>query len=299
MGGALRVMFGLVFSGGGGKGAYEAGVWRALDEMGITGEIRGVSGTSVGALNAAMFAAGGLERAERVWKNISPDKVLTPRGVIFKTLMGSFSAWSLKCGFFTQSGLRTLIDENVAPHRVRAFDGCVYAACSRLRLDDCRAYARAAQDFENIMSGGESKIKIIKAFFKTAKAVVQIKNKCEPEYFDLTKQTNEQMKNILLASAAIPFVFPQCRINNNMYVDGGVCDNTPITPLYRDGIREFIVVYLGKPDKKARERFPEARLINIVPSGSTGESAGTFNFTAENAKRLMKMGYSDAKRAFL
>jgi len=43
---------GLVLSGGGAKGAYEVGVWKALTDVGITDRISVISGTSVGALNA-------------------------------------------------------------------------------------------------------------------------------------------------------------------------------------------------------------------------------------------------------
>ena len=71
---------GLVFSGGGGKGAYEIGVWKALDLLGITPNIGGVSGASVGALNAALFAQGDLLTAEAVWKSISPEAVITLNG---------------------------------------------------------------------------------------------------------------------------------------------------------------------------------------------------------------------------
>ena len=45
----------LVLGGGGSRGAYEAGVWQALTELGI--EIDIVTGTSVGAINAALFVA--------------------------------------------------------------------------------------------------------------------------------------------------------------------------------------------------------------------------------------------------
>lgn len=44
---------GLVLSGGGGKGAYEIGIWKALDEYGVTPNIVAISGTSVGGLNSA------------------------------------------------------------------------------------------------------------------------------------------------------------------------------------------------------------------------------------------------------
>ena len=56
---------GLVLAGGGGKGAYQIGVWRYLKEKGLDQYVGGVSGTSVGALNAVLFAAGDIFAAEK------------------------------------------------------------------------------------------------------------------------------------------------------------------------------------------------------------------------------------------
>ena len=59
----------LVLSGGGARGAYEAGVWQALTELGVKIDI--ITGTSVGAINAAMVAQGELELACRKrWRPI-------------------------------------------------------------------------------------------------------------------------------------------------------------------------------------------------------------------------------------
>lgn len=58
---------GLVLCGGGGRGAYQIGVWQALNELGLDRYINGVSGTSAGALNAALFACGNISLAENVW----------------------------------------------------------------------------------------------------------------------------------------------------------------------------------------------------------------------------------------
>ena len=45
----------LILAGGGGKGAYEIGVWKAMRELGIDKKIWAVSGASVGGLNGALF----------------------------------------------------------------------------------------------------------------------------------------------------------------------------------------------------------------------------------------------------
>ena len=63
---AFAENFGLVLSGGGAKGAYEVGVWKALDDYGITDEIKVISGSSVGALNAALFTCTDSKTAEKL-----------------------------------------------------------------------------------------------------------------------------------------------------------------------------------------------------------------------------------------
>ena len=60
--------------GGGAKGAYQIGAWKALREAGI--RFSAVSGTSVGALNGAMIVMDDLEKAENVWNNIHFSQVM-------------------------------------------------------------------------------------------------------------------------------------------------------------------------------------------------------------------------------
>lgn len=67
---------GIVFEGGGGKGAYQIGAWRAIRELGIEQYVTCVSGTSVGALNAALFYKGNYYLAEELWKSISDEDIL-------------------------------------------------------------------------------------------------------------------------------------------------------------------------------------------------------------------------------
>ncbi len=73
--------WGLVFSGGGAKGAYEIGVWKALRELHLEHLITAVSGTSVGSLNAVLFAQGDYEKAEEIWSNISMQQILSPKNI--------------------------------------------------------------------------------------------------------------------------------------------------------------------------------------------------------------------------
>lgn len=68
----------LIFSGGGSRGAYEVGVWRALEELNIKCDI--VTGASIGSINGALYTQGTLKEAETLWKNINlatvfPDNI--------------------------------------------------------------------------------------------------------------------------------------------------------------------------------------------------------------------------------
>ena len=64
---------GLVLAGGGAKGAYEVGVWKALSEAGLASRVTVISGTSIGAINAALFAAvGESATCEALWREKVP-----------------------------------------------------------------------------------------------------------------------------------------------------------------------------------------------------------------------------------
>ena len=64
----------IVLGGGGSKGAYQVGAWRALRELGIKYDM--VTGTSIGALNGALMVLGDYEKALGLWREIDIDKVV-------------------------------------------------------------------------------------------------------------------------------------------------------------------------------------------------------------------------------
>ena len=66
--------YGLVLEGGGAKGSFQIGAWRALREAGI--KIKGISGVSVGALNGALICMDDPEKAEDIWHNINYSAVM-------------------------------------------------------------------------------------------------------------------------------------------------------------------------------------------------------------------------------
>ena len=66
-------MKGIVFEGGGARGAYQMGAVKALHEMGF--EFDAVAGTSVGAINGVAVAQDDIPGAYEIWNELEPDKV--------------------------------------------------------------------------------------------------------------------------------------------------------------------------------------------------------------------------------
>jgi NTE family protein len=112
----------LVFSGGGAKGAWEAGVAAALLGAGVP--IRVAAGSSAGALNAAMLADGRIDRLEALWRGVTRDQVYALRPGAF--FAGLLPGW-LTLLTLNQAGslldpepLRQLIADSLDLGRVRA-----------------------------------------------------------------------------------------------------------------------------------------------------------------------------------
>ncbi len=65
---------GLVFAGGGVKGSYQVGVWKALEELGF--KFDAVVGTSIGSINSALYVMGAFETAYKLWSEITIDRIV-------------------------------------------------------------------------------------------------------------------------------------------------------------------------------------------------------------------------------
>ena len=99
--------YGLVLEGGGAKGAYQIGAFKALREAGI--KIKGISGTSVGALNGALICMGDLEKAEKIWENITYSTIMD----VDDNLMRQFFQLKLKVKEFLELGLKHILDGGI------------------------------------------------------------------------------------------------------------------------------------------------------------------------------------------
>ena len=140
--GPLDVPTALVLSGGGAKGAYEAGVAAVLAERGLA--IRLVAGSSAGALNAALIAAGQTDRLEALWRGLTRDRIYALRtSVLFAGLLPGWLtlvALDRAGSLFDPAPLRELIDTTLDLERVRASPVRLLVVTSDLARREARVF---------------------------------------------------------------------------------------------------------------------------------------------------------------
>ncbi len=283
----MKEKVGLVLGGGGGKGAYQIGVWRALREAAIDTRIDTVAGTSIGALNGALFCMGNLETAEQVWASISPTQVLTEKD-IHKCCQSlcRYEQGTCSEGWFSNAGLDALIKRVVDPRILKNGTRNFYVTAAKLKKRPCFYNYVKKHSEDNIFTRVASLL-----------AIKLFKYQTTPVYFDIRRQKTALIADILLASSAIPLIFPDISIEGEEYIDGGIEDNVPIAPLYQRGVRKMIVVTMEERDKTCTQCFPDAQIVHINLAESTLQNfTGTLDFTAENAKKRMDQGYWDGKK---
>lgn len=260
---------GIVLDGGGGRGAYQIGVWKYLKESKLYNSISAISGTSVGGLNSCLFALDEYNLAETIWTQKIQDKILSididikeicskialqfgiQNFVPGASIISFFTMLSTR-GYFSRKGLIEIIDEYIDLNELSKMEFPIYATCVELPLFETR-------------------------------------------YFKLNGYDTETIKKILLATSAIPIIFPKEEIEGKYYYDGGIKDNSPITPLYEEGCTDIIVIHL-KADEILKDRREGVNIYEICPQEDLGNFfKGTLDFSTEGAYRRIEQGYIDAK----
>ena len=126
---------------------------------------------------------------------------------------------------------------------------------------------------------------------------VNLKN-IDAEYFKLNNKSAKEIKEIMMATSAIPVIFGRQTIEGVDYIDGGVellkGNNLPLKPLYEEKCDEIIAINLYK--ESTREKLNNCKVYEIVASNDIGNFFnGAMDFSLEGAKMRIKEGYNDAK----
>ena len=118
--------YALALGGGGTRGAFEVGVWQALSELGI--EINAITGTSIGAVNGAVFAAG--IDAESLWQKIKATDIADIKGDNLFNIPSLLSAIkTLPDGGIDASAFGKFLKEHIDEEKVRN-SGIDYGLCT-------------------------------------------------------------------------------------------------------------------------------------------------------------------------
>lgn len=252
--------YGLVLEGGGAKGAYQIGAWKALVEAGI--RIRGIAGASVGSLNGAMIAMGDVEHACDIWEHITYSKVMDIDDTLMEEVMEG--AWK-------SVNLRELLGSVGKILKGGGFD-----------VTPLKNLIQSAVD-EKVIRESETDLFIRTISLSDKKAlVVNVKELPDGEIGDM-----------LLASAYFP-AFKRERLAGKLYLDGGMYDNVPVDILLDKGYEHIIALRIHGIGIDQHTSIPEnVKYYSVDPSG---ELTGVLEFDAEKCKHDMKMGYHDAMR---
>ena len=128
----------LVLAGGGAKGSYHVGVYRALQQLGWVPDI--ITGASVGALNGVLFTMGKVQEAEDIWRSMELHDVLELPATTEKQELYNFFMDVVRSGGLNVEPLGETIDryidEDAARHSPIRF-GLVMTELSTMRSIRC------------------------------------------------------------------------------------------------------------------------------------------------------------------
>lgn len=315
-----RKKYGIVFAGGGAKGAFQIGVWKYLREQGLDRLIDGVSGSSVGALNSLLFLNGNFEVAEKlwgeidqwkmtppnldgiikIWKNLAimPPLVSIPTSIvptflsvplavpvmagfsIKKALFHDADQGSGSKGLSAQSELEKLIDEKICWERIEKSDKVAY----------CSLSVKSLPHKPEPSSGNP--------------VIGFLRSQSRREYICWKGKSRNDIKNLVLASASLPILYGLRDVNGHECLDGGIQDNVPISPLARLGFSEIIVIHLQQKEHEKSLEFDFSRrelerkgvhIYDVYPGKDFDDSFGaTISISPEKSKIRMAQGYSEA-----
>lgn len=250
--------YGLVLEGGGAKGAYQIGAWKALKEAGV--KIKAVAGTSVGALNGALICMDELELAQQMWSNLTYSQVMDVDDEKMERWMrGDTSIWEVAKEAFSKMG-----------------EGGVDVTPLKEMLEH-------VVDEEKIRSSP------IELYIKTFRVETW-----EELDIDLKTVAPGLMKDFLLASAYLFPLFKNEKLHGNTYIDGGVINNVPLDSLLDRGYEHIITIRIFGIGREKRVKIPEEiQMYTIEPRVNLGN---IMDFNHRKSVRNMKIGYYDAKR---
>ena len=250
---------GMVFEGGGARGAYHIGVYKAYLENGY--KFDGFVGTSVGAINAAALASNEFEAVLGLWGNISKAQIF-------------------------DDDLATVLEWENARNR-EAYGEKIKSTVSKVIVDKGIDTGKMRKFIANYIS--EDAVR--KSGLDVGLVTYSLTDKMPLELF-ISDIPPGLLIDYLMASSNLPGFKAQV-IDDKKFLDGYVYDNLPINMLLNNGYDEIIAVRT-KSFGKIRDYDKSANVKIVAP---LDELAGTLAFSPENSYKDIRLGYFDGLKS--
>ncbi|MBN2280271.1 MAG: patatin-like phospholipase family protein [Candidatus Marinimicrobia bacterium] len=250
----------LVLSGGGAKGVYHIGVWRALQELGV--KVDAFIGNSIGAIVAGFLAQGKFKRMEEIGSHMGIDFILNIPEEFIEN--GEVKINPAKLTGFTKF-YKTIIDKK------------------GLDTSPLRQLLKNNLDEEKIRKRG-----------KDLGIVTFNISDMKPKKLFIEDMERGEVINYLLASSAFPG-FERTEINGKKYIDGGVYDNIPFSMARQRGYKKIIVSDISGLGMRRKMDITGTQTIYIKNSINMG---GVLDFDKQFLQDYTYLGYLDTLKTF-
>ncbi len=246
-----RRRVGLVLPGGGARGAFQAGILARLGEEKLLSKVKIITGVSAGAINGAFLAnhLKGLDQAamdlSEMWANLRTPRVLgtSPGG-----LVGNVARWAsqlLLGGTIPLPAPEGLLD--TAPlaellHMYLGRDGAEFSGLT-----------------ENLRAGRLDAFAVTTTNYNTARAVTFAQQQPGAPPVEWHRpyregRTARLTVNHILASAAIPVLFPAIKLGNSWHGDGSIRQTAPLSPALHLGADKLLILATSGVPAKAEPK---------------------------------------------
>ncbi len=256
-------MYGIVLEGGGAKGAYQIGAWKALRELGI--EFNGVVGTSIGTINAALMIQDDFEAACDLWSKVD---------IFASDSMGNEIYSQLATYKFTSKDPMKIKKEIKEAFGIEGMD-----------ISSLRRYVNSMVK-EDIIRKASKDFGLVTISMKKRRGLRLFKE-------DIPQG---QLGDYIVASCYFP-IYKTIEMNGDFFLDGSYYDRLPTKMLIDKGYKNIIEIRLYPPKQDEEKQIYDSNVnvITIYPKEYLGK---TMDFNKKTVIRNMKLGYSDAYKVF-
>lgn len=253
--------YSLVLEGGGAKGAYQVGAVKALMEAGY--EFDAITGTSIGAINAAYLAQGKFEELYKLWKTLS------------------FSDLFDLDGKPIEKAMKSDID----------FDTIKYL--SKKLGQAIKEKGMDTTKMRDIMESTLNEVELRKSSIRFGLVTLCVSDMSPQELF-IEDIPEGKLVDYLMATSNLP-MFQRARIDDKSYLDGGAWDACPINMVERAGYKNIIAIRVFKRTSRIRGYWDiiKRRNADIYMIQPIDALPSILNFDSKNLNELLKLGYYD------